>query len=537
MEEKDLGPEVGNVVLNPWTLDVDTTPRDVDKNLYEAKKDDLFVSRFDAIKPLLVDALAGDKEALNDPRLNAFNLDKIKIALEWILEYSDIPDSTRTDLVQNPWRLAYRAKPPTPEEFLTEKYIGVMAESVYPHIRKAFIEFLDPLKPYRTACLSTCIGTGKAQPLDAKVFVSPDKSRFMGDLAVGDTVLTPFGNSRVFAIHPQGVQDVYEVTLSDGRKTRCTKDHLWYVRNDKKTVVTTTNVLYRNKAVKWYVPTVETFGLYKDSNVDVTIASIKKIGSTEQKCITIEDERGLYVADEGIVTHNSLISVMINLFISTHFALMWSPFKFFNLSPATVFCQCLCATSHKKSSELLAEPFIQLLEQSPFFMKVRTHQEMLSANRDFESSSEVNKMPWTTSTPTSVIQIANGVNYKLISHPNDLLGQTIISSVMSEIGFWREAGYALDVATPILMADGSTKTLADVDVGDALAHPYGKENVVLDVPFDDVDDEYEVTFDDGRTARCNLDHRWKVTHDGIEKIVDTRYILEHPEVSFEVPSI
>jgi hypothetical protein len=114
---------------------------------------------------------------------------------------------------------------------------------------------------------------------------------------------------------------------------------------------------------------------------------------------------------------------------------------------------------------------------------------------------------------------------------------TILAGTASEIGFWSAAGYAVYINTPILMADGTTKALADVSVGDALAHPDGKENVVLDIPFDGVDDEYEVAFDDGRTARCNLDHLWKVTHDGVEEVVDTKYLLEHPGVSFEVPSI
>jgi len=70
---------------------------------------------------------------------------------------------------------------------------------------------------------------GKAQPLDAKVKTPVGWTR-MGDLRLGDELASPDGRrSRVRGIFPQGVQDIYRVTFSDGRSTECTGDHLWLV--------------------------------------------------------------------------------------------------------------------------------------------------------------------------------------------------------------------------------------------------------------------------------------------------------------------
>jgi len=71
-------------------------------------------------------------------------------------------------------------------------------------------------------------GGGKAQPLDAKV-LTPFGFRLMRDIGPGSIIMHPSGsNCRVIAEHPQGVKPIYEITFSDGAKTRCCKDHLWF---------------------------------------------------------------------------------------------------------------------------------------------------------------------------------------------------------------------------------------------------------------------------------------------------------------------
>lgn len=67
------------------------------------------------------------------------------------------------------------------------------------------------------------------QPLDAKI-LTPGGWTTMGEIAPGDEVIGSDGKShRVMGVFPQGEQDIYRVTFSDGAQTECTYDHLWQV--------------------------------------------------------------------------------------------------------------------------------------------------------------------------------------------------------------------------------------------------------------------------------------------------------------------
>lgn len=243
------------------------------------------------------DILSGDPNALKRPEYVGLNINQIKAALEFILANEDLSDFQKDDLLSNSWRLNYRDRPPSAEEFVTEKYLGSVAPTLYPWVKEAFLDFLDPMKPYRTLVLYPYIGFGK-----------------------------------------------------------------------------------------------------------------------------------------------SFTAVLINLFVATHLSMMRTPWKFFGLSPATVFTQVYCATSQKKSSELLLEPMLNILGSSEFFEKVQRKDEMVARERDFERMDHIDRIFWTTAVPTSALQFSNGANFKLISSPNGLLGQTIVTGTMTELSFFFEAG-------------------------------------------------------------------------------------------------
>lgn len=241
---------------------------------------------------ILKDVLTGDPSAQMRPEYQGLNINQIKVALEYILSNSNLSDKEKNDLLTNSWRVNYRSRPPTPEEFLTEKYLGPVAPTIYPHIRKAFIEFLDPTKPYRTCVLYPHIGWGKSylavlvniyiglhlslmkdpwkffglsQPLDCKV-LTPTGFKSMGDLEVGNKVLTPTGEeTEIIEIHPQGKIPTYEIELDDGRKTRCSSQHLWKVsyrkndKNEKIWEVVSTQFMIDHPELDFEIPTAQLY--------------------------------------------------------------------------------------------------------------------------------------------------------------------------------------------------------------------------------------------------------------------------------------
>lgn len=77
--------------------------------------------------------------------------------------------------------------------------------------------------------LSGPAGTGKAQPLTSTVW-TPAGPKLMGEIRVGDEVLTPDGgHAEVVDIPFRDTDTVYRVGFSDGTSVECTGNHLWRV--------------------------------------------------------------------------------------------------------------------------------------------------------------------------------------------------------------------------------------------------------------------------------------------------------------------
>lgn len=318
----------------------------------------LLPSQFNAsflgnLKPILEDVLAGDPKAATRPEFTCLNLSAVQKALDWLQNNDMLSKTAKADLIMNPWRLNYKDRPPTPEEFLTKKFIGPQAEGMYEHNRKAFIEFMDPLKPYDCLILYSCIGSGKStltmlvflylatlfaymrapfryfghqpstqyvfalcsmtmkkaselymepirniienadfwqkcrtkydmiaeekkfeeqgtvdhinwttasptsplatsnglnwkiisseggligqsQPLDEPIKMADGTWKNMGDIEIGDKVMSSKGTpTYVMAILPQGKIPCYTITLDDGRSVRCSANHKWKVAWEK----------------------------------------------------------------------------------------------------------------------------------------------------------------------------------------------------------------------------------------------------------------------------------------------------------------
>lgn len=182
-----------------------------------------------------------------------------------------------------------------------------------------------------------------------------------------------------------------------------------------------------------------------------------------------------------------------------------------------------CAVSQKKSSELLLEPMLNLLESSPYFVKCRTKQNMADAEAEYLTSNrEPDHVYWTTASPTSNIAMSNGANFKLISNPGGLLGQ------------------AQPLDEPVKKPDGTYVPMGSLKVGDKIASPSEGETTVLGTFPQGKKPCYKVTLVDGRSTRCSANHLWKVGYrkfgeDGLtEDVVTLQFMLDHPDWEFFV---
>ncbi|MGW2637993.1 helicase-related protein [Streptomyces sp. NPDC001348] len=122
------------------------------------------------------------------------------------------------------------------------------------------------------------VGSGKAQPLDSLV-LTPTGFRRMGDMRIGDEVVTPGGEiTLIDGVFPQGERDVWRLILSDGSSVECDDEHLWIVgtscgwhRGQPPKVMTTRQIRLdahkANGSSKWYIPAAAPVDLGDDSGL------------------------------------------------------------------------------------------------------------------------------------------------------------------------------------------------------------------------------------------------------------------------------
>lgn len=118
-------------------------------------------------------------------------------------------------------------------------------------------------------------GVGKAQPLDSLV-LTPNGWVRMGDLKVGDSVITPKGKkSRINGVYPQGSKDIYKIIFEDGRSAEACGEHLWKVygipegKNRKRSwsIIDTDKIreVLENTNYKLKIPLIENIDIHNDS--------------------------------------------------------------------------------------------------------------------------------------------------------------------------------------------------------------------------------------------------------------------------------
>lgn len=611
------------------------------------------------------DIASGDPNALKV--FDGLNLDMeaIKTAINFIVSNEKLSESEKSGLLKESWRINFRAKPPTPEEFLTEKYLGPTAKTLYPRIKKCFLDFMDPNNVVRNLILYSHISFGKGNAYTEKVY-TPNGYILGKDVEVGTVVCTPNGKTaKVINTLDIPNEQVYEFVFNDGRTARVGESHNWKVFYDReyqikcekhrvpgtqqpiwgiKTTRELLDDLEKHPNRKWHIPVAEqpiyftekkhsippyvlgallgvgsfrsktggykivgndveiheriasevqynfkekhdkkysciyygylksiyrpeiiklglqdtdsftkfipeeylydsvenriallqglmdtdgsiiqrskwtkdnngiTINYYTISNnlknnviflvqslggvarvyldkrnnkkrpcwvinilfpynninvfyiprkkkilddyynrtigykqkfksKNLIIKEIRKLeGVKGVKCIEIDDKDRLYLVGDFCVTHNSFLTTLINLFTATHVSLMRDPYKYFGLSPATLLSIMLISYSLKKSRELLLKPFNNIMEASPYFIRVPRQDTMKDLKEEFKNKDTVENLYYTTADPDSDFVFDSGLTIKTNSTVSGLLGLSLIVVSLSEIAFFTTAG-------------------------------------------------------------------------------------------------
>jgi len=110
---------------------------------------------------LTKDILSGDNSPKMFEKFDTLAASEAMLGLEKVMLDYHLSDKEKCQLLAESWRINYRVKPPSITEFITPKYIGPTADSLYPHVKKLLIEYWQPDSIYRNLILGAAIGTGK----------------------------------------------------------------------------------------------------------------------------------------------------------------------------------------------------------------------------------------------------------------------------------------------------------------------------------------------------------------------------------------
>ena len=120
---------------------------------------------------IMKDIMAGDDKAYELIKSMNLDMDAIKTAVSYLVNNPKLDETEKLNLVNESWRINYRRKPPTPEEFITTDYLGPVALHTFDRVKNAFKEFMDPSKNYRNLILYPHIGWGKLLYSQEKVMI------------------------------------------------------------------------------------------------------------------------------------------------------------------------------------------------------------------------------------------------------------------------------------------------------------------------------------------------------------------------------
>lgn len=160
-------------------------------------------------------------------------------------------------------------------------------------------------------------GLGKAFELDTPV-LTPDGYIPIRDVEVGDTLYNERGEkTTVQAVYDHLDLEMYEVTFEGGTSLICCKDHLWRIMTSEGWSTQTTKQIETliSKTDIW-VPALEqrSCSSWDSSAVGAgirRILHIERAPNAPGRCLTVDSPSHLYVVKGGIVTHNTMSTILL----------------------------------------------------------------------------------------------------------------------------------------------------------------------------------------------------------------------------------
>lgn len=157
-------------------------------------------------------------------------------------------------------------------------------------------------------------GLGKAFSLDTPV-LTPGGYIPIRDIKVGDTLYDEQGEETlVQAVYDHSDLDMYRILFERDVSLVCCKDHLWKIYTSEDSAVRTTNqirALLEGGLTVW-IPSVDALLSKSSPNLGRRrVLHIERVSNAPGRCLTVDSPSHLYVVKDGIVTHNTMSTILL----------------------------------------------------------------------------------------------------------------------------------------------------------------------------------------------------------------------------------
>lgn len=314
-------------------------------------------------------------------------------------------------------------KPPVSEdEFLDWKNGWLpkhLSEMLFPEVKRAFKEMLDPIKNYKTI---VNYGATRCFGLNTPILMVDGSIKFIQDIKENDCVMGNDGTSRIVLQTYSGNSDCFLIQQENG---------LDYVVNGEHRIVC--KIKGRNRYIradKWNSG-IQGFSI--DNKGRAGSIKVTPVGEQDFYGIEISDNNLFCLADGTVVmnTGKSVTERLLVVFIIIYIHRMRSVHDYLNIPTFPVIY--LMSFKYDKAKQLLLKPVFDILESAPRYVKVIRRERV----KEEQAKYGPDKIVWSEAALTGEITLASGLQIYLGNkNPDEGIGGDIISVFLSELSYF-----------------------------------------------------------------------------------------------------
>lgn len=286
-------------------------------------------------------------------------------------------------MVEDMDQVLYKRPVPSIEEFLTNKfYMGYSNATLYNYWKEQLEDIFKKGSPIRKVIFSGCIGCLTGDTIVATL--NGDKTicelleNFNDEWVLSYNIQkNTWEPDKILDVFYTGNRDVYEITLDNDEKIRCTDNHQFLTRNNKwvsikdKTLVPGLSMMpyYYKENNKGYM---EIKNNKRKVIYNHKIKSIVYIGKEDVYDITTERNHN-FALKCGVIAHNSGKSTVARkafIYVLYRILCLRYPRAVFNIDNDATIANIVISMTLKQVYETNLVPFVKLMESMPCFQKV-----------------------------------------------------------------------------------------------------------------------------------------------------------------------